>query len=207
MSICSSIPLPLRRPERKVATRQRLVDRTRYLCERQGFLRLRTADVARAARLSHGAVFVHFPTREALLREVAGDLGRAITDRLYEQVEGGAALPTVLQAHLAALAERETLYRHLLIEGPLLSDDFRLVWIGVQSAVAHHIGDAARAAMAAGTIRPMTLSLLIATWVGLVHHYCVNRDLLVAADPVLAARGGELVEHFMALVTPTEGVR
>ena len=47
------------------------------------------------------------------------------------------------------------------------------------------------------------MSLLFNTWLGLVNHYLVNRDLF--ADPgesVIARRGESLLDHFMALIGP-----
>ena len=42
------------------------------------------ADVARAARVSHGTVFVHFPTRDDMVAAVVEVLGYRITRKLHE---------------------------------------------------------------------------------------------------------------------------
>jgi hypothetical protein len=42
--------------------------------------------------------------------------------------------------------------------------------------------------------------LLFNTWIGLVHHYLVNRDLFATGDSVIAEKGDLLVNHFMSLV-------
>lgn len=196
----------MRQPERqrsaqKEATRQRVVKRALRVCERRGFLQARTADVARAAGLSHGAVFVHFPTREALLSEVASELGRKIADRMHALAAESRSLREVLAAHLAALSESEALYRHLVIESPLLPKELRSGWIGIQSAVSHHICRVAEREIAGGTVRRMPVHLLFNTWLGLVHHSIVNRDLFAPDLSVFEVHGADLVEHFLHLIS------
>src|SRR5688500_8739572 len=116
------------RTQQKEETRLRIVHQATRLVAKRGFAATKTADVAKKAGLSHGAVFVHFPTRAGLVLEVASRLGREMTDRLHELASSGHTLREVLHAHLTCIEEREDLYRHLLIEGPSLPAGFRTIW-------------------------------------------------------------------------------
>ena len=51
-----------------------------------------------------------------------------------------------------------------------------------------------------GRVRKIERPLLFNTWIGLVHHYLVNRDLFANGDSVIAEHGETLVHHFMTLV-------
>lgn len=188
------------RAAQKARTRRRLVEvaRRQYVARGSG---LRTADVAREAGLSHGAVFVHFPTREALVLEVLSAIGRDLTDRLYDLGRAGATLGELLRAHVQSLAESEDEYRRLLIEEPTLPPEARLPIVGVQSAIAAHIAEVAEREMQAGNIRRMPQHLLFNTWLGLVHHYVLHPQLFAPRGSVLEAHGETLVRHFMSLVT------
>src|SRR5207245_2072639 len=42
--------------------------------------------------------------------------------------------------------------------------------------------------------------LLFNTWIGLVHHYLVNRDLFATGDSVISEHGDALVQHLITLV-------
>jgi AcrR family transcriptional regulator len=188
------------RSEQKVETRRRILEEASRLVARQGFARTRTSDVAKKARLSHGAVFVHFPARDDLVLEVAAHLGREITDRLHSLVANGASLRDVLGAHLQCIQENEDLYRHLLLEGPTLPAAFRTTWIGIQSAVSIHISGAVEREVANGSIRATPLHLLFNTWLGLLHHYVANRDLFAPRGSVLARHGRTLLDHYLQLI-------
>jgi AcrR family transcriptional regulator len=163
------------------------------LMAQQGFARTRTSDVAAAIGLSHGALFVHFPRREDLLLEVVADFGRRLTDRLHAMA--GEGLREALLAHVRCLAEEEALYAHFLAERQHLPEACALAWIGIQSAVSHHLMEAARSEKLVRT----PPHLLFNTWVGLVHHYLMNRELFAPKGGVLKKHGRELVDHFLKM--------
>jgi AcrR family transcriptional regulator len=182
------------RVQQKRETRQSLLLAATGLMAERGFVGTRTIDVAAATGLSHGTVFVHFARREDLLLEVVRDLGRRMTDRLHElRAEG---LREALLAHVRCLAEDEALYTRLLMERHLLPEECRLAWIGMQSAVSHHLMQAA----AGEPLKKMPPHLMFNTWMGLVHHYLMNRELYAPKGSVLKRHGRELVEHYLKLV-------
>ncbi len=191
----------LSRAERKRATWSQLRQASVRLCAKHGFLRVRTLDVARAAGVSHGAVFVHFPSREALVLATIESVGRRLTDRLHALGQSGAGLREALAAYLQCVQENETLYARLVTEVPHLPARARRTWIGVQSAVCVHLSRAVEEETRKGTIRKMPLHLLFNTWTGLVHHYLSQRNLFAPGDSVIRRCGNELLEHFLHLVS------
>ncbi len=186
----------------KQQTRQRVISAATYLISKQGLAAMRTADVAERAGLSHGGIFVHFPTREKLLTEVVSQIGCKITDKLHALISNDAALQQVLEAHIQCLSEHEASYTTFLRESRLLPRDVLRTWVGIQSAISVHMATPAELAMQQSQIRQMPIHLLFNTWVGLVHHYLMNRDLFAPRSSVLKRHGKELIEHFMSLITP-----
>jgi AcrR family transcriptional regulator len=176
-------------------TRQRILESANRLIAEKGFQGTRTLDVAEASDLSHGAVFLHFPTRNTLLHEVAIALGIRITDRLHDLWKNGGSFREALTAHIKALAAEEALYASLLAEPSL-----KLEVIGIQSAISHHLMEAAEPEMKAGKLREVPMHLLFNTWIGLVHHYLMNRELFAPKGGVLKKHGAALVDHYMSLL-------
>ena len=78
--------------------------------------------------------------------------------------------------------------------------EFRATWVGLQSAVASYLCAAAEAEASQGRIRALPAHLVFNTWIGLVHHYMVNKDLFVPEGSVIAVHGPALIEHFMTLL-------
>lgn len=189
-----------KREETKSATRERILAVTRMLVSEHGFAAVTTADVAREAGLSHGAIFVHFPTREALIDAVVEDFGNRIGKWLHELAEHGTDLKSLLKAHLEAIRSDEMFYTALVRERSLLPPDARDTFTAVQSMVSHHfeerLGNAKNA-----SIRGSSHAMLFNTWIALVHYYLGQRDLFVQdGESVIDRHGAKLISHFLSLI-------
>jgi AcrR family transcriptional regulator len=159
-------------------------------------------DVARAARVAHGTAFVHFKTRDQFLAAVIKEYADRTALRIKALADEDASVREVLQAHLRGLSEMEAFYARLATEGASLSPPARSALLGIQSAVSTHLAEAMQREMHAGLVRPLPADLVFNTWIGLVNHYVVNRDLFAPGASVLERRGGMLIEYFLALLKP-----
>ncbi|MDF2922895.1 MAG: transcriptional regulator, TetR family [Paenibacillaceae bacterium] len=189
-----------RRQQQKQQTRNHIVSTAMSQFAGTGLTKTRTAEIAKAANVSHGTLFVHFATQEELVTEVISQFGSTVNNRLHELAAGRRKLGEVLEAHLTGLTEHEELYTWLIVENRLLPEHARNIFISIQSTISHHIGEAAVREMEAGSIRHMPLHLLFNGWVGLVHHYLINRDLFAPGGSVLKQCGEELLKHYMGLL-------
>jgi AcrR family transcriptional regulator len=129
----------LQRQKQKIKTRKRIIDAALNLFARDGITGTRTSDIASEAKVSHGTVFTHFPTREILLDEVIEEFGMRITGRLHELVNSNCGMKEALETHLRGISEYEGFYTRLVLEGRLLNESARNSLVMIQSAVSFHI--------------------------------------------------------------------
>jgi AcrR family transcriptional regulator len=188
------------RQEQKIATRDRLVNAAMELFARQGIAQTTTADVAKSIQMSHGTVFLHFPKRDDLVIAVIDEFGRRLAAEFRVALERDLGLRAVLHAHLRVLAGIEPFYARLVIEAPLLPPKVRSTLLMLHAAVSQRLFLALERERKAGRARKFERPLLFNTWIGLVHHYLVNRDVFATGDSVIAEMGDTLVQHFMTLV-------
>lgn len=174
---------------------------------KSGLTAARTLDIARKAGVSHGTIFVHFPTREELLIRVIEEFGEKVTRRMHELAGSGKGVREVLEAHLEGLEDHESFYTNLVAESRALPRQARTALTGIQSAISFHLFEAAERETAAGAIKPMPSHMLFNTWIGLVHYYLQNRDMFAPGESVIARRGQELLDHYMKLVSTEKGER
>jgi len=183
-----------------VVTRDRLVNAAMELFASKGIANTTTADVAKSVRMSHGTVFLHFPTRDDLVIAVIDEFGRRLAAEFRQAFEQDLGLRAVLQAHLRVLAQIEPFYARLVTEAPLLPPKVRSTLMLLHAAVSYELFAALERERKAGRARKIERPLLFNTWIGLVHHYLVNRDVFATGNSVIAEQGDILVNHFMALV-------
>jgi AcrR family transcriptional regulator len=189
------------RDRQKADTRRRLVETAFRQFSTDGIERTATARVARKARVAHGTLFVHYPTRDDLILAVVEEFTTRIAARIRDlELATQPNLKAVLQAHVAAIAEQEGFYARLVLERMLLPPRSRNRLVILHSAVAFMFARAVERETRSGGIRPAAPGPLFNTWIGLLHHYVCNRDLFSENGPVLAQRGDALIEHFLSLV-------
>ena len=72
-----------------------------------GIMNTRVSDIAQAGKVSHGTVFVHFRSMEALIEEVVAFYGQKIALRTHELSYSCDHLSELLRAHLDGIMEFE----------------------------------------------------------------------------------------------------
>ncbi len=150
-----STPQPSLRAQQVAQTRDALIRAGRELFGQKGFRQTSVEDLARAARLTTGALYHHFPTKAALFEAVfehahtelmAASMAAAqdATDDLDELARG-------FEAFLDAVLEPD-LQRILVLDGPAVLGPARYTELDERYAFAV-IAAALRAATEAGTLR------------------------------------------------------
>ncbi len=192
----------MNRQQQKEQTRCRLID-TAYLviCDK-GIQNTRVSDIAAAAGVSHGAVFVHFQTLEALIAEVIEKYVRHIVHRTHALSAACAGLEELLRAHLTGIGKHEAFYTRLVTENRLLPQAARDVWIGLQSAMSFHFS---RVIAARRLKTDSDAALMFNAWVGLVHHYLSNFDLFAPEGGVIKRYGETLIAFYIKMTAGVAG--
>ncbi|WP_235566548.1 TetR/AcrR family transcriptional regulator [Lysobacter sp. Root667] len=88
----------------KEATHDRIVDAAARAIRRSGYNGTGVADIMKAAGLTHGGFYAHFPSREAMLAEAADRAGGesvAMMERIAASLPPQEALPAMMQAYLS----------------------------------------------------------------------------------------------------------
>lgn len=189
-----------KRQIQKKITRKHLVEIAIKQFGENGIITTRTADIAKAAKVSHGTVFAHFSTQEELLISVIEEFGNRITQRIHELVNINSTLFEVLDAHITGLIEFEPFYTRLIIERRLLPESVSNTYIIIQSTISFHISIAAEKEIEQGTIKEIPIHLIYNTWIGLIHYYITNSDLFSPNGYVLKKYRNELLQHYMNLI-------
>ncbi len=88
----------------KVATHERIVSVAARAIRRSGYAGTGVADLMKEAGLTHGAFYAHFPSREAMLAEAAGQAcaeSAAAVAKVVAGMPSDTALETMLRAYLS----------------------------------------------------------------------------------------------------------
>ena len=144
--------------ERSEATRAALIAAARTLFAREGYARVGTEEIVRAAGVTRGALYHHFRDKEDLFLAVFEEVEREVTERIAERVIGGggadpvAALLVGAEMFLDVCAQPE-IQRILLLDAPAVLGWERWREIGQRYGLGL-VEAALQAAMDAGAVEP-----------------------------------------------------
>lgn len=170
----------------------------------KGIMNTRVSDIAKTAGVSHGTIFVHFRSQEAMVEEVVAVYGQKIAMRTHVLAQSCEHLPELLRAHLDGIMEFEPFYTRLVIENRMLPPDARDSFIAIQSAISFHFSQVAQRELKSGQGGGIPSYMLFNMWVGLVHYYLENGDLFAPEGHVIRRYGETLIKNFMKLVMGRE---
>lgn len=188
------------RKEQKEKTRSGLVEQAESLFARKGISQTTTADIAKALKVSHGTLFVHFPTREDLIKSVVDEFGEKLSSALGARCSDQLKLRDLLKSHLSVLAEFEDFYLRLISESQSLPAHIRSIVYSINASLSYRFYRSAKNEMDKGHIKKMSQVHFFNSWMGLVHYYIMNRDLFSEKTPILEEVGDELLKHFFHLI-------
>jgi len=173
---------PASQAERSRARREQILDAAFHTFTRRGYRDTAVDEIAAAADTSKGGVYFHFPTKEAIFRE----LMKTTADRLAAKVERAVAGQTepiakadaALRAVLVTFAGHRTMARLLFVDAMGAGRVFNAETNALHDRFAAMIAGYLDEAIEAGTIPPIDTALTGVAWFGALNEV-VARWLLI----------------------------
>lgn len=190
----------LNRQEQKEKTRQGLVNKATHLFARDGIAPTSTAQVAKALKVSHGTVFLHFPTREDLILAVVDQFGARLGKELGSRVSPELSLEEMLKVHLQVLGDFEDFYVRLISESQSLPKAVRSQVYAMNASLSYRFFATAEERMKKNELKKLDQISLFRAWMSLLHYHLMNRDLFSEELPILKHKGEEILRLFFTLI-------
>jgi len=191
--------MPGKRLIQKAQTREKIIAAAIKVYSECGFSAPSSA-IADEAQVSHGSIFVHFPTVESLLVCLLEIFSNDINIELHSLSESGNDIAKLLAMHLNVLIKYENFYRRLVTETVYLPPEAKNTFIAIQSTVSIHFFEALKHKINAGEIKNLPFHMLFNTWLGLVHYYLLNGALFAPRGSVLKRHKNILIKSYLALI-------
>lgn len=183
----------------KEATRKKIMDSAYLVYAKEGFT-ASTAVIAKTAAVSHGTLFLHFPTLDNLLACLIDEFGSHMGTKLHMLAENSHSLKELLEAHLDILSQYEDFYIRLITEERLLPEDIQVVLANIKSVASFHFCTLIEKEIARGGVKTLAPHMLFNTWIALVHYYLQNKTFFAPNQPLLQRYKDQLISTYLALI-------
>ena len=188
-----------KRSLQKAQTREKIIAAAIKVYSEHGF-QAPTTLIANEAQISHGSIFVHFPTVEDLLICLLELFSRDMNADMHSLSESGNDISVLLDMHINTLVKHEGFYVRLVKEAAYLPEEAKNTFIAIQSTLSIHFLQALEYEINTGKIKDIPFHMLFNTWLGLVHYYLLNGDIFAPRESVLTRYKSTLIECFLSLI-------
>lgn len=180
----------------KLATRERILQAALSTFAEKGYHRALVDDIVRASGTSKGAVYHHFPNKEALFLALVDDfalrLAGAMAAAISESHGALAKVEAALRAGLETFARHRDLAHLLLLEAVSLGPTYQAKRAEIHGRFAALIQAHLDEAVTEGSIAPLDTRVAALAWIGAVNELVVQwlaagaREGLEGVIPTLA---------------------
>ena len=178
----------------KIATRERILDGALDVFARKGYHRAIVDDIVRASGTSKGAVYHHFPNKEAVFAALVDDFAELLVSRVATAVSKRhgalAKVDGALTAALTTFADNEQLARLILLEAVSLGPAYQRKRAEVAARFAMLIQGYLDEAVADNSLPAVDTRVATLAWLGAVNEIVVQwlhgglRDLAGTIPPL-----------------------
>lgn len=183
----------------KAATREKILQAALRVFADKGYHRGIVDDVVRASGTSKGAVYHHFPNKEALflalVDEFASHLAAGVAQAIAARRGALAKVEGALQAVLVTFARHRQLARILLLEAVSLGPTYEAKRAEVHRRFADLIQGYLDEAAAEGSIPPLDTGVATLAWLGAVNEVVIQ--WLHAGRPDLETEALPALTHLL----------
>ncbi len=179
----------------KPGTRDKILQAALEIFAEKGYHRALVDDIVRASRTSKGAVYHHFPNKEALFLALVDQFSARLAEAMAAAIGGAhgalGKVQAALTAGLETFARHRELARILLLESVSLGPAYQSKRLEVHERFASLIQAYLDDAVAEGSIPPLDTRVATLAWLGAVNEVVIQwlyrgrPDLMTEAVPAL----------------------
>jgi len=177
--------------ERSRARREQILDAAFHTFTRRGYRDTAVHEIAAAAETSKGGVYFHFPTKEAIFRELmrttADRLGDKVERAVAQQVDPIAKADAALRTVLVTFAGHRTMARLLFVDAMGAGRVFNVETNALHDRFAALIAGYLDEAIASGAIPPIDTALTGVAWFGAINEVVARWLLVDDPEPLESA--------------------
>lgn len=184
------------REKKKRQTRTKLISSASRIFAKEGF-QVPTVQIAQAAGVAHGSLFLHFPTREDLIDAVIDTFFRKMNTQIHQAVAKSGTIEDFLRHHLALLQKKETLYTQIISNLMILPKSTQEKLFAHQSTLSAHLLFLLEQEKQLSAVPP---HLLFNTWLGIIHYYLQNKAMFAPNTSVIERYQEEWMNGYLHLI-------
>jgi AcrR family transcriptional regulator len=131
----------LSREEKKLATKERIIQKATLILEEKGFVKVSTKDISKASDVSHGTIFLHFNTKDELLYTILESNVNSFKNTFVERCNSKLTQDIFIKEFISVYFEFENILSRVYKDYYYLSSDLQKTIDDLETLIKNEIFD------------------------------------------------------------------
>ena len=190
-----------KRQKQKQKTREKIVSCAKELFIQKGFLHTTTSEIAAAAGIAHGTLFLHFPAKESLILEIMDTVLEQIQAALQPVIAHAGNLDEIIRCYLDLIEQHEAIFSTKAREMPFYDDELRRKLLFRDAIIRGHFHTLFQQGIDDGIYRQVDIQTALTFFFGAIHYYLSLKQIFVVDGSVIGKFKDQIISTFNALIT------
>ena len=194
-----------KRQAQKQFTREKIIGAAKQIFIEKGIINTATSQIAEAAGIAHGTLFLHFPNKDSLVIELLDVELAKFSDNIKQLILETTDVKAILDQYLDLIQAEEGFFSSLARELPNYKDELRRKILFRESLIREHfhqvIENGIEQKIYADIDIPSTLNFLFGT----INYYLSLKTSFVQEGSVIEKFHDQIIDVFMKILKKSKG--
>jgi len=194
-----------KRQTQKQFTREKIISATKLIFIEKGIINTATSQIAEAAGIAHGTLFLHFPIKDSLVIELLDVELTKFSDNLKQLILETTDVKTILDQYLNLIQKEEGFFSSLARELPSYKSELRRKILFRESLIREHFHQVIEKGIEQNIYADIDISSTLTFLFGTINYYLSLKTSFVQDRSVIEKFHDQIIEIFMKLLEKTKG--
>ncbi len=186
----------------KQKTRQHLLRIAKSEFVKNGFLNTTTSEIADAAGIAHGTLFLHFKNKDALIVEILDRELEEINRSIQQMIAKAVDLEQLLLQYLNLLQEEEELFAVMARELPFYNEELRRKILFRDSIIRSHFHREIELGIKEKRYREVDVTSTVIFLFGTINYYLSLKSIFIKEGSVIKKFKTSIIKTMKSLLLP-----
>ncbi|MEA2097224.1 MAG: TetR/AcrR family transcriptional regulator [Candidatus Cloacimonadota bacterium] len=189
-----------KRQIQKQFTREKIINAAKQIFIKRGIINTATSQIAEAAGIAHGTLFLHFPNKDSLVIELLDIELSKFSDNIKQLIVETTDVNTMLEQYLNLIQEEEGFFSSLARELPSYKDELRRKILFRESLIREHFHQAIKKGIEQNAYAQVDIPGTLTFLFGTINYYLSLKTSFVQDGGVIEKFHDQIINTFMKIL-------
>lgn len=189
-----------KRQIQKQFTRKKIINAAKQIFIKRGIINTATSQIAEAAGIAHGTLFLHFSNKDSLVIELLDIELSKFSDNIKQLIVETTDVNTMLEQYLNLIQEEEGFFSSLARELPSYKNELRRKILFRESLIREHFHQAIKKGIEQNAYAQVDIPGTLTFLFGTINYYLSLKTSFVQDGSVIEKFHDQIINTFMKIL-------